>query len=128
MVPRHMQLKQTKVLARGGFGRAAEESREVFDVTDVILLDLLREMTRRHVFDHAPAQRADGRVGHGDSFCLTRGSNPMIFRQDEPSRYPDIQCASRTLSPGHLPRVKLNESYCPISGHLGCQCSSNDPA
>ena len=29
MVPRHMQLKQTKVLARGGFGRAAEESREV---------------------------------------------------------------------------------------------------
>src|ERR1700730_2692365 len=48
-------------------GRAAEESREVFDVTDVILLDLLREMTRRHVFDHALAQRADGLVRHRDS-------------------------------------------------------------
>ena len=32
----------------------------------------------------------------------------MIFRQDEPSRYPDIQCASRTLSPGHLPRERFS--------------------
>ena len=30
-----------------------------------VLLGLLREMTRRHVFDHALAQRADGIVGHG---------------------------------------------------------------
>jgi hypothetical protein len=32
----------------------------------------------------------------------------MIFRQDEPSRYPDIQCASRTLSPGYLPRERFS--------------------
>lgn len=35
-------------------------------------------------------------------------TNPMILRQDEPSRYPDIQCASRTLSPGHLPRERFS--------------------
>src|SRR6202023_2407444 len=35
-------------------------------------------------------------------------TNPIIFRQDEPSRYPDIQCASRTLSPGHLPRERFS--------------------
>src|SRR5208282_2680879 len=33
-------------------------------------------MPRRHVFDHALAQRADGLVGHGDSSCLTRGYEP----------------------------------------------------
>jgi hypothetical protein len=63
---RQVQLKQTKVLGGGGIGRAAEESREALDVSDVVLLGLLREMTRRHVFDHALAQRTDGFVGHGD--------------------------------------------------------------
>ena len=32
---RHVQLKQTKILGRGGIGRAAEEGREVLDVSDV---------------------------------------------------------------------------------------------
>jgi hypothetical protein len=54
-----VQLIETKILAGGGIGRAAEESREVLDVANVIPLDLLREMPRRHVFDHALAQRAD---------------------------------------------------------------------
>jgi hypothetical protein len=48
-------------------------------VTDVVCLDLLREMTRRHVFDHALAQRTDGLVGQGDSSCLTRGHEPRDF-------------------------------------------------
>src|SRR5271169_6391941 len=67
---RHVLLKQTKVFGGCGIGRAAEKSREALDVTDVVGLDLLREMTRRHVFDHALAQRTDGLVGHGDNSCL----------------------------------------------------------
>ena len=73
---RHVQLIQTKILAGGGIRRAAEEGREVPDVADVVLLGLLREMTRRHVFDHALTQRADGLVGHDENSCLTRGYEP----------------------------------------------------
>src|ERR1019366_8401179 len=76
---RHMQLKQTKVLGGGGIGRAAEEGGEALDVTDVVRLGLLREVTRRHVFDHALAQWANGLVGHGDSSCLKRGYEPRDF-------------------------------------------------
>ena len=79
------------ILVHGGiavsrYRRAAEESREVLDITDVILLDLLREMMRRHVFDHALAQWAGGLVDHGDDSCLTWVANPLILRRDEPSR------------------------------------------
>src|SRR5271169_2244730 len=55
-----------KVFAGRGIGRTVEEGHKVLDVTDVVGLDLLREMTRRHVFDHTLAQWADGFVGHGD--------------------------------------------------------------
>jgi hypothetical protein len=77
LVPRHMQLKKAKVLARRRVGRAAEKNCEVLDVTDVILLDLLLEMTDRHVFDHALAQRADGLVDHGDAPVSHELPNPI---------------------------------------------------
>jgi hypothetical protein len=42
---RHVLLKQTKVFGGCGIGRAAEKSREVLDVSNVVLLGLLRQMT-----------------------------------------------------------------------------------
>jgi hypothetical protein len=84
---RAMRGRTAKVLARRRVERAAEKNREVLDVTDVILLDLLIEMTDRHVFDHALAQRADGLVDHGDTPVSHEVTNPMILRQDETSRY-----------------------------------------
>jgi hypothetical protein len=46
-------LKKAKILAGRGVGGAAEKILEVRDVTNVVFLDLLLEMTNRHVFDHA---------------------------------------------------------------------------
>jgi hypothetical protein len=79
-------LKKAKILAGRGVGGAAEKILEVRDVTNVVLLDLLLEMTNRHVFDHALAQRADGLVGHGDTPVSHEVANPMILRQDQPPR------------------------------------------
>ncbi len=62
MVPRHMQLKKTKILASRGVGGAAKKILEVRDVTNVVLLDLFLEMTNRHVFDHADALRGPSEV------------------------------------------------------------------
>src|SRR5260221_1934218 len=41
----------------------------------------------RHVFDHAPAQRAHRLVGHGDAPVLSEVANSSSSRQDAPSRY-----------------------------------------
>ena len=40
------------------------------DPLHVVMLGLRRELTNRHVFDHAPARRAYGLVGHGRCSCL----------------------------------------------------------
>jgi hypothetical protein len=56
---------------------------------------VLIETARRHVVDHALAQRADGLVEHRESSCLAWGSNPMILRQSDASRCP----ASKPLTP-----------------------------
>ena len=76
-----MQLISTKVLARGGIRRTAEKGREVPHVPDVVPLGVFGEPTRRHIVDHALAQRADGFVCHRKSSCLAWGLNPTILRQ-----------------------------------------------
>jgi hypothetical protein len=100
-----MQLKNAKILASRGVGGTAEKILEVRDVTNVVLPDLLLEMTNRHVFDHA---LADGLVGHGDTPVSHEVGSPMILRQYQPSRYAALQCASRKLSPGNLPRERFS--------------------
>nr|WP_306666286.1 GNAT family N-acetyltransferase [Bradyrhizobium campsiandrae] len=40
------------------------------------MLGLGRELADRHVFDHAPAQRAHCLVGHGDAPVLVKAANP----------------------------------------------------
>jgi len=52
---------------------------------------LLREMTQGHVFDHALAQRADGSSVMARTPVSREVLNPVISRQDEPSRYPPLR-------------------------------------
>src|ERR1700687_6370825 len=66
-----MQPKAAHVLRLGRVGRSSEERREVLDPLHVVMLGFGRELADRHVFDHAPAQRADGLVGHGDAPVLS---------------------------------------------------------
>ena len=79
-----VQLEAAKILRRRGVRRAAEEGGEVPDVADVVVLRLLAEAADRHVFDHAPAQRADGLLAHRDAPVLSEVANPSISRQDAP--------------------------------------------
>jgi hypothetical protein len=50
-------------------GRSAQKRSEVLDPLHVVVLGLRSKLADRHVFDHAPAQRADGLVGHGGAPC-----------------------------------------------------------
>jgi hypothetical protein len=59
-----MQLVEAEILGRGRIGRSAEKGGEVLDLADVVVPRLLHEIADRHVFDHAPPQRADGHLGH----------------------------------------------------------------
>ena len=59
-----VQLEAAKILRRRAVGRAPEEGGEGPDVTDIVVARLLDEVAHRHVFDQAPAQRADGRLAH----------------------------------------------------------------
>src|ERR1051325_6541981 len=63
------------------------------------MLGLRRELADRHVFDHAPAQRAYCLVGHGDAPVLSEGCEPLISKQDAPLRYPLGCAASRSVLP-----------------------------
>jgi hypothetical protein len=61
---RLMQLEKAKILRRGRIRRAAEKGCKCPDVPDIVVVRLLDEVAHRHVFDHAPAQRADGLLAH----------------------------------------------------------------
>src|SRR5258708_15685729 len=66
-----MQSKAPHVLRLGRGRRAAKERGEVLDPLHVVMLGLRCELADRHVFDHAPTQRADGLLGHGDAPVLS---------------------------------------------------------
>src|SRR6478736_1818775 len=68
------------------------------------MLGLGREFADRHVFDHAPPQWAHGLLGHGDAPVLSEGCEPLISRQDAPSRY-RIGCVARRVT---LPRERFS--------------------
>src|SRR6516225_5863797 len=68
------------------------------------MLGLRRELADRHVFDHAPAQRALCLVGHGDAPVLGEGCEPLISRQGAPLRYP-VGCAACRSA---LPRERFS--------------------
>jgi hypothetical protein len=69
-----MQLEAAKIIGCRRVRRAAEEGCERPDVADIVALRLLDELAHGHVFDHAPAQRADAgadkRLAHRDAPVL----------------------------------------------------------
>jgi hypothetical protein len=60
----HVDLKAPQILRSGLVWGAAEKSGESPDRHDISLLGASRETANRYVLDHAPAQRADGSIGH----------------------------------------------------------------
>ena len=100
-----MQPKGAHFLRLGSVGGSAEERREVLDPLHVVMLGFWRELADRHVFDHAPTQRADGliradgSVAHGDAPVLSEVLNPSISRQDAPFRYGVGRAAGRSALP-----------------------------
>src|SRR5471030_2341945 len=99
-----MKLIAAHVFEARGIGRAAEESSEVLDPLHVVMLGLRRELADRHVFDHAPPQRAYGLIGHEGCSCLGEGCEPLISRQDAPWRY-RVGCVAGS---GKLPRERFS--------------------
>src|SRR5262245_34816195 len=90
---RLMQLKAAKVLRRGSIRRAAEESCEGPHVPDIIVACLLDEVAHAHVFDHTPAQRADGLLTHRGAPVLREVIDPLILKTGRTPCHP--------ISPGH---------------------------
>src|SRR5260370_13162457 len=66
-----MQAIVPYVLRLGRCRRVFKERGEVLDPLHVVMLGLRCELADRHVFDHAPTQRADGLLGHGDAPVLS---------------------------------------------------------
>src|SRR5262245_16868559 len=86
-----MQPKAADVLRFGRAGRAAKESGEILDPSHVVMLGLRCELADRHVFDHAPTQRAYRLLGHGDA--------PVLSEVVETPRSQDRTHPSATLEP-----------------------------
>src|SRR3982074_950955 len=81
-----MQLEKAKILRRGRIRRAAEKGCKCPDVPDIVVARLLHEVAHRHVFDHAPAQRADGLITHRGSPVLRwRLIDPSILKTGRPA-------------------------------------------
>ena len=59
---RLVHLETAKIFGRRRVGRAAEEGRESLHAADVVTARVLGEAAHVHVFDHALAQRAAGRM------------------------------------------------------------------
>ena len=60
-----MQQVAADIFPARAIGRAAKKNGKVLDAPNVIGLRLRHEIAHRHVFNHAPAQRADALIGHG---------------------------------------------------------------
>src|SRR5207244_3951216 len=72
------------------------------------MLGLRRELADRHVFDHAPAQRAHRLVGHGDAPVLSEGlltphlqdrAPPPAIAFDAPAAAPPYRASGLVLWP-----------------------------
>ena len=54
----------------------------------VVVLGLRSEFANRHVFDHAPAQRADGLLGHGGAPVLSEVVETLDLKTGRFQRVP----------------------------------------
>src|SRR5262249_6085796 len=115
-----MQLKAAYIFRCGCIGGALEVAREVLDPLHIVMLGLLRELADRHVFDHAPTQRADSLLGHGDAPVLSEGCKPLHLKTGR--THPLHHDPRSRAAPPYLPP----ERFSPVtqSGLLGC-CSKS---
>src|ERR1700733_6798420 len=86
-----------------------------FAIPNVVPLGVLIETARRHVVDHALAQRADGLVEHRESSCLAWGSKPHDLETERRLALP------RPPTPHADARRPPRERFSPstFSGHCG---------
>jgi hypothetical protein len=56
-----VNLEAANILGRRRLRRSTQEGGEAADEADIIALRLFPQATHGHVFEHPPAQRADGR-------------------------------------------------------------------
>src|SRR5215469_10577845 len=76
------------------------------------MLGLRRELADRHVFDHAPAQRAHRLVGHGGAPVLSEvGATPRSQDRTLPLATPIDNCPYRAA--GGLPRERFSPMALP---------------
>src|SRR5512132_787689 len=83
-----MQLEKSQVFGRGSIRRSTQKDGEVLDGADVVALGIGAEVADRHVFDHAPPQRADGRLAHRGAPSRGRGWTPLDPRNGTPAPSP----------------------------------------
>src|SRR6476469_4662629 len=111
-----MQLEKAKILRRGRIRRAAEKGCERPDVPDIVVVRLLDEVAHRHVFDHAPAQRADGLITHrGDPVLRWRLIDPL----DSQDRTPGLSPAPAYLVTSSAPPAPRAARSCEAGSFLG---------
>src|SRR5271170_7078961 len=65
LVRSEMQLEKPQLFSSRRVGRSAEKLCQLRNGANVVVLGLRRKIANRHVFDHAPSQRADALIGHG---------------------------------------------------------------
>src|SRR6266849_6224991 len=66
-----MQPKAVHIFRLSRVRRAAKEPGEVLDPLHVVMLGFCSELADRHAFDHAPTQRANTLLRHGDAPVLS---------------------------------------------------------
>src|SRR6266849_1808600 len=70
---------------RGAAVSGARPRKAVNVLPDIVVVRLLDEVAHRHVFDHAPAQRADGLITHrGAPVLRWRLIDPSILKTERP--------------------------------------------
>src|SRR5258708_39006459 len=101
-----MQSKAPYVLRLGRGRRAAKARGEVLDPLHVVMLGLRCELADRHVFDHAPTQRADGLLGHGDAPVLSEVVKPLDLKTGR--TYPPAYELRSSGAAATLPRERFS--------------------
>jgi hypothetical protein len=103
-----MQLEAAKILGHGLIRRTAQEGCERPHVPDIVVARLLDETAHCHVFDHAPAQRADGRLTHrGAPVLRWRLLDPSILKTSR--EYSGLANSGRYQERGRQPVEQIRE-------------------
>src|SRR6516225_5248947 len=86
------------------------------------MLGLRHELADRHVFDHAPAQRADGLVGHGGAPVLSEVVEHLDLRT---GRFHRLRLLIITRA---APQAPYRERFSPVAPTGGRSGSTLMPA